>query len=132
PDPFASAQARRRRAAQLISFAGAGMALALTASCTTIGAPASMISGEVRRGIAAALEAQDKSGVTLVMQRLAAMGASLSPETQARLAPLLDPSLLPPPPPQWSAQQTLASNFRYNALEHINSEPLPRYRHRTA
>ena len=98
------------------------IALALTASCTTAGAPPSMSSGEVRRGIAAALEAQDRSGVTLGMRRLAEMGASLSPETQARLAPLLDPSLLPRDrPPQWSAEQTLASNFRYNAREHVNS-----------
>ena len=83
-----------------------------------------MSSGEVRRGIAAALDAQDRSGVTLGMRRLAEMGASLSAETQARLAPLLDPSLLPrDPPPQWTAEQTLASNFGYNAREHINSEP---------
>ena len=95
PDPFAAAQADRRRAARLIFAAGAALALALAASCTTTGEPPTMSSGEVRRSIAAALEAQDRSGVTLGMRRLAEMGASLSAETQARLAPLVDPALLP-------------------------------------
>lgn len=80
-------------------------------------------SAEVRRDLGAALEAQDPRRVTRAMMRLSRMGATLSPETQARLAPLLDRSALPHSwRPAGPLAEAFAHNFRYNARSEAASE----------
>jgi len=79
---------------------------------------------EVRRGLAAALERGDRRAVTHGLYDLANMGFALSPETQARLRPLVDPLLLPIP---WRAAMArgdaFADRFRFNAAPVESSEP---------
>lgn len=72
---------------------------------------------ELRREIAAALERGDRRAVTRGTITLARMGATLSPETQARLLPFLDPAEQPPEwrSPPMPLPQRLASLFAYNA-----------------
>lgn len=65
-------------------------------------------SSEVRRSLAAALERGDRRAVTQGLYDLANMGATLSPESQARLRPLVDPALLPP---RWQAAMALGDAF---------------------
>lgn len=79
---------------------------------------------EVRREIAAGLERSDRSVVTRGVITLARMGAALSPETQARLLPLLDPSAQPT---DWRSSsyplpQRLAGLFTYNAAPRNSDE----------
>jgi hypothetical protein len=78
----------------------------------------------VRKGLALALERQNRRDVTWGMMMLSRMGASLSPATQARLAPLLDPGSLPS---DWRPSGPLAAafahNFNYNVRSEGDSEP---------
>jgi hypothetical protein len=78
-------------------------------------------SSEVRAGLGVALERGDRRSVTIGMLHLFQMGATLSEASQARLAPLLDPSAVPrdwrEPP---SLAERFARNFRYN--EHKEGE----------
>lgn len=81
-------------------------------------------SAQVRQDIAGALERGDRRGVTLGLMNLSRMGAALSPETQARLAPLLDPSALPRDwRPASPLAEALAHNFRGNGRAVEESEP---------
>jgi hypothetical protein len=82
-------------------------------------------SSEVRAGLGTALERGDRRSVTVGMLHLFQMGATLSEASQARLAPLLDPSAVPwdwREPPLLA--ERFAHNFRYNARKEGLSAPL--------
>ena len=80
-------------------------------------------SAQVRRDLAAALERKDPVAVTRGMAALSRMGAALSPETQARLAPLLDRRALPRGwRPAGPLPEALGHHFRYNARDHEAGE----------
>jgi len=102
------------------------LALAGLVACTTpeTSLPLTMSATAVRHTVATSVEAQDRGGVTIGLQQLAAMGAALSPTTQMQLAPLVDPAegriALGT---QGSLADRLASLFAFNAREHSNSEP---------
>ncbi|MEA3008458.1 MAG: hypothetical protein QOJ91_150 [Sphingomonadales bacterium] len=66
---------------------------------------------QVKKDLLRALEQRDGRGVTRGMMQLSRMGATLSPATQARLAPLLDRSALPH---DWRPAGPLAEAFAHN------------------
>ena len=107
------------------------MALALAAGAASVARiipdpwPRPPISAsEVRRSLGAALERGDRRAVTRGLYDLANMGATLSPETQARLRPLIDPVVLPK---RWreamSRGDPFAGWFAMNAAPRESSEP---------
>lgn len=80
-------------------------------------------SAEVRRTLAGALERGDRRVVTRSMMMLSRMGATLSPESQARLAPLLDRASLPRNwQPAGPLSQAFEHNFRYNGRSEVAGE----------
>lgn len=86
--------------------------------------PMTMSSAAVRRAVAAAVETQDRRGVTIGLQQLAATGATLSPETLAQLAPLIDPAEARlGTAPFGSLAERLGSVFGFNGRTHADSEP---------
>jgi len=101
------------------------LALAGLVACTTTepNLPLTMSATAVRQTVAASVETQDRRGVTIGLQQLAAMGAGLSFATQMQLAPFVDPAeerigL----GAQGSLADRLAGLFAFNAREHSNSE----------
>lgn len=107
------------RAALALAIAGTFLA-ACAGSTPTLVHPGAdrppTSSAEVRRALAAALEREDAEAITLGMMYLSRMGATLSPETQARLAPFLDRSALPHDwQPSGPLAEAFAHNFRGNA-----------------
>ena len=102
------------------------LAFAGLVACTTTdpNLPLTMSASAVRITVAASVEAQDRRGVTIGLQQLAAMGAALSPPTQMQLAPLVDQTEARIGlGTQRSLADRLAGLFAFNAREHSNSEP---------